>query len=291
LVPIQQATIIVDKLEEAGVEAELITKPGAGHGWGDFPADIAKFADWFDKQLKPGTNGEAATDHETASSRFEVPASDEGIPGAGPIRRHDWFKPIWRERREKFAKEQDQGQGAVVFFGDSITQGWGDDFRDQFAGLKAANRGISGDTTRGMLYRLEADVLAVKPKAVVMLMGTNDLDENASPETIAGNVKLILERLREHDGEMPIALCLVMPSSPSKNRPPEKIKELNRLLTEAAKDFKQVTVVDTWSIFANDEGNAKEEEFPDLLHPNDAGYEKWSKALRPALKEAKLLNE
>jgi acetyl esterase/lipase/lysophospholipase L1-like esterase len=291
LVPIQQAEIIVDKLEEAGVKAELITKPGAGHGWGDFPADIAKFADWFDKHLRPGKNGEATTDEKTAASRFEVPATDEGIPGAGPIRRHDWFKTLWRERREKFAKENDKDKGAVVFFGDSITQGWSDDFRGKFPGLKAANRGISGDTTRGMLYRLEEDVLAVKPKAVVMLMGTNDRDEEASPETIADNIKLILERLRENDEEMPIALCLVMPSSPSKNRRPGKIKELNRLLTEAAKDFKQVTVVDTWSIFANDEGNAKEEEFPDLLHPNDAGYEKWAKALRPALKNAKLLNE
>jgi lysophospholipase L1-like esterase len=48
--------------------------------------------------------------------------------------------------------------------------------------MKIANRGISGDTTRGMLIRLEADVLALQPKAVVMLMGTNDLEEGAEPE-------------------------------------------------------------------------------------------------------------
>jgi acetyl esterase/lipase len=54
LVPIQQAKIMVDKLKEAGVAAELMVKPGAGHGWGDLPKDLAKFADWFDVHLKDG---------------------------------------------------------------------------------------------------------------------------------------------------------------------------------------------------------------------------------------------
>lgn len=52
LVPIQQAKLIVEKLKEKGVPAELSTKPGAGHGWGDFPVDVEKFADWFDEHLK-----------------------------------------------------------------------------------------------------------------------------------------------------------------------------------------------------------------------------------------------
>jgi acetyl esterase/lipase len=54
LVPIQQAKIIVDKLKAEGVDAELVTKEGGGHGWPDFPADIAKFADWFDEHLTAG---------------------------------------------------------------------------------------------------------------------------------------------------------------------------------------------------------------------------------------------
>ena len=90
-----------------------------------------------------------------------------------------------------------------------------------------------------------------------MLMGTNDLDEGATPETIAGNVKLILAELNEHDPQMPIVLCAVMPSSASKKRPAEKIRELNRLLAEAVKGDPQVTLVDTWTLFANAEGDAK----------------------------------
>ena len=71
--------------------------------------------------------------------------------------------------------------------GDSITQGWGPKMGNSFPGVKVANRGISGDTTRGMLIRLQGDVLALNPKGVVMLLGTNDLEENAAPKTIAEN--------------------------------------------------------------------------------------------------------
>ena len=129
---------------------------------------------------------------EAAASSVELPATDDGLPGAGPIRRYDWFKRLWSERRSAWAKQREQDQGAVVFLGDSITQGWGDRLAKAFPGLKAANRGISGDTTRGVLIRLADDVLALKPAAVVLLIGTNDLEEKAEPEVIAGNLKLIL---------------------------------------------------------------------------------------------------
>ena len=212
-----------------------------------------------------------------------LPATDEGLPGAGPIRRDDWFRPIWNERREQFESRRDRDQDAVVFFGDSITQGWGDDFRGKFGDLKIANRGISGDTTRGMLVRVADDVIDINPRGIVMLMGTNDLDDGATPQTIADNVKLILDELHEHNPEMPIVLCAVMPSSPKKNRPVEKIRELNRLLAEAVYDDPQVTFLDIWTLFANADGDAKLAEFPDLLHPNDVGYRKWAAALRPIL--------
>ena len=89
---------------------------------------------------------------------FAIPATDEGLPGAGPIRRYDWFKALWRERRSEWAKEHLKDEGAVVFLGDSITQLWGDALPTAFPGVKIANRGISGDTTRGVLIRLQEDV-------------------------------------------------------------------------------------------------------------------------------------
>src|SRR5262249_34469335 len=147
-----------------------------------------------------------------AKATFAIPANDEGLPGAGPIRRYDWFKKLWEEKRTGWAKRVEQDQGAVVFLGDSITQGWGDDLGKAFGDLKWANRGISGDTTRGMLLRLKEDVLSLKPRAVVLLMGTNDLEEKAEPETIVDNLKLIVAELKKHNSAMPIILCKVFPS-------------------------------------------------------------------------------
>src|SRR6266853_3477481 len=57
---------------------------------------------------------------------FQIPATDDGLPGAGPIRRQDWFHKLWAERRSGWAKRIQQDQNAFVFLGDSITQGWGD---------------------------------------------------------------------------------------------------------------------------------------------------------------------
>ncbi|HWA24828.1 MAG TPA: GDSL-type esterase/lipase family protein [Lacunisphaera sp.] len=219
---------------------------------------------------------------QAGTSRYDIPATDDGLPGIGPIRRYDWFKKLWRERRTKWAGRLEQDKGAIVFLGDSITQGWHDDFDGMFPELKTANRGISGDTTRGVLIRLQEDVLALQPRAVVMLIGTNDLDEKGgSPWVVANNVRLILEAIQRHDPKLPVVLCQVMPSSHQKNRPAHWIRRVNRLLLELTADLPQVTVVDTWKLFASPTNDAKPEEFPDLLHPGNAAYAKWAAALRP----------
>ena len=216
-------------------------------------------------------------------ANFEIPEQDDGLPGAGPIRRHDWFRKLWSERRSAWAQRVEQDQKALVFLGDSITQGWGDDFGNRFPGVKLANRGISGDTARGVLIRLEQDVLALHPSGVVLLIGTNDLEEQADPEIITANLKLILAKLKAHNPKLPIILCQVFPSSETKQRPAEKIKKLNQLCAAAVKGDAQIILIETWTLFASPQGDAKPEEFPDLLHPNQAGYAKWAAALRPIL--------
>ena len=214
-------------------------------------------------------------------SNFDIPATNAGLPGDGPIRRYEWFSTLWKSKRSGWANDIGKDQNSLVFLGDSITQGWGPDLKKSFGDLKVANRGISGDTTRGMLIRLEEDVLSLNPSGVALLLGTNDLEESAEPPVIASNLKLIIARLKKYNPKMPIVLSLVFPSSETKKRPVEKIKELNQLYMDVVKDDSQITVVDTWTLFANAAGNAKKEEFPDLLHPNQLGYAKWSKSLIP----------
>jgi len=220
--------------------------------------------------------------------RFQIPATDDGLPGAGPIRREDWFQRVWTERHTAWASRAKDDQGALVFLGDSITQGWGD-VGSSFPGTKTANRGISGDTTRGVLIRLQEDVVALNPSGVVLLIGTNDLEEKAEPSVIAGNLKLIIAALRQHNPSMPVILCEVFPSSLAKNRPAQSVRELNALYLDTVADEPQVTVLDTWSLFSGVHGDAKEEEMPDLLHPDILGYAKWAAALRPILETVGLV--
>lgn len=222
------------------------------------------------------------------TKRWQIPATDEGLPGAGPIRRFDWFQTVWTQRRAGWAGDTAKDQHALVFLGDSITQGWGD-VPSMFPSVKIANRGISGDTTRGVLIRLQDDVIALNPSGVVLLIGTNDLEEWASPEIIAGNMKLIIAALKAHDAHMPVVLCAVMPSSLTKSRPATQIRKLNQLYAGLLKDEPQVTMLDTWSLFADEHGDARPEVFPDLLHPNGTGYAKWASALRPILETVGLI--
>jgi lysophospholipase L1-like esterase len=213
--------------------------------------------------------------------RFAIPASDDGLPGSGPIRRFDWFQALWKQRRSVWATQVQRDQGAVVFLGDSITQGWGLGLNAVFPGVKIANRGISGDTTRGVLIRLKEDVLDLNPRAVVILIGTNDLEEHATPETIDSDFRLLIKTLKAHNSKMPIIACLVMPSSVTMRRPSEDIKKINALRMASIKGDPQIIPLDTWTLFAEKNGEPILSEFPDVLHPNDYGYVKFAAALRP----------
>lgn len=226
---------------------------------------------------RPAAVRTGATADLPAVGRFP---DDSEFPGAGPIRKWDWFKKLWSQRRSQWWREREKDRGAVVFLGDSITQGWGTLAKD-FPDLKTANRGISGDVTRGVLYRLKEDVLDLRPRAVVLLIGTNDLEDGGEPAVIAQNVRAILTALRAHNSRLPVIVCKVMPSDASKKRPAEKIRQTNALVDDIVATSPQFIRCDTYSIFANEQGNARSAEFPDLLHPNAAGYAKWAEALRP----------
>jgi lysophospholipase L1-like esterase len=217
----------------------------------------------------------------SAADRLAIPATDDGLPGTGPIRRMPWFQDLWKQRRTLWSTQVQRDQGAVVFLGDSITQGWGLGLGAVFPGMKVANRGISGDTTRGVLVRLKEDVLDLNPRAVVILIGTNDLEEKATPETIDSDFRLLIATLKAHNPKMPIVACLVMPSSVSMRRPAEEIKKINALRMASIKGDPQVIPLDTWTLFAEKSGEPILAEFPDVLHPNDYGYIKFAAALRP----------
>jgi lysophospholipase L1-like esterase len=216
-------------------------------------------------------------------SRYALPPpeAEANLPGEGALRRYDGYVKRWNTVRPQWAQDVAKDQGAVVFFGDSITQGWGADFKQAFGAMKLANRGIGGDTTRGMLLRLQEDVLALNPKAVVLLMGTNDIEVEVPVDALGRNFRKIAAALKAHDPKMPVVVCRIFPSAAAKKRPKETILAANEQIAAAVKGDPQFTVLDTYALFADADGDAPAALFPDRLHLNAAGYAKWASALRP----------
>ncbi len=218
-----------------------------------------------------------------------IPATDDGLPARAPCGVPIGFRMPGANAEPHSVSSPISTRLHWCFSGTRSPRAGVKLLATHFPDVKIANRGISGDTTRGMLIRLQEDVLSLHPRGVVLLLGTNDLEEGAEPAVIAHNVGLILAELKRFDPQMPIILCQVFPSSASKQRPAEKIRALNALYQAIVQHDPQVTLLDTWTLFADEHGDAWSGEFPDLLHPNEAAYTKWAAALRPVLATESLL--
>lgn len=173
----------------------------------------------------------------------------------------------------------------VVFMGDSITDMWAlPRFGGFFPGKPYVDRGISGQTTPQMLVRFREDVIALQPKAVLILAGTNDLAGNTGPITLEeteANLASMAELARGNGIRVVLASVLPVsnyghdgggnPIDMRIKRPPEKILELNAWLKRYAQD-KDDTYLDYFSATVDDHGLLKKELSEDGLHPNAAGY-------------------
>ena len=274
---------MIGAIKAAGGDALFSEYPYLAHDSWTTAYGEPDFLPWLFAQRR----GQPAVAFAKIAGPLAQPPSNQ-CPGAGPMQSGLWFRKLWETRRGEWDKAKDADQGAVVFFGDSITQGWGSLAHD-FPKLKVANRGISGDTTRGLLTRIQGDVLDVHPRAVSMLIGTNDLDQGGTPEVIAANMKAIVAALHKANPKMPIILNQVMPRGLKKERNFEdSIPKLNALYKAAFKDDPLVTFHDTYTLFLNAEKSVNKDEFPDLLHPNGVGYAKWTAALQPIFEKLKL---
>nr|WP_321356339.1 SGNH/GDSL hydrolase family protein [uncultured Draconibacterium sp.] len=177
----------------------------------------------------------------------------------------------------------------VVFMGNSITENWIKTYPDYFSG-HFVNRGISGQTTPQMLLRFRADVVDLKPAAVVILAGTNDIAGNTGPSTlemIMDNLKSMTEIAQSNGIE--VLLCSVLPAFDYSWRPGKepnvKIPELNKMIKAYAKKNK-ISYVDFFSAMADDKNGMQGELTNDGVHPTAAGYDVMQPIIEKAIKEA-----
>ena len=165
----------------------------------------------------------------------------------------------------------------VVFMGDSITIGWGRGGSSFFPGKPYINRGIGGQVTAQMLLRFYPDVVAHKPKAVVILAGTNDIGGNIGPvpnEVIQNNLAAMAD-LAKANG-IKVVLSSITPvcdctRNQTTGRPPERINAINRWLKDYASKNGHV-YLDYFSAMADEKGLLRADLTGDGLHFNPAGY-------------------
>jgi lysophospholipase L1-like esterase len=210
---------------------------------------------------------------------------------AAQKRLQDW--PALGRYRDANAKTAapESGETRVVFMGDSITDGWGRGRGKFFPGKPYINRGIGGQTTPQMLVRFRPDVIALQPKAVVILAGTNDIAGNTGPSTlemIEDNLMSMADLARANG--IKVVLSSVMPvcdyiRPQTERRPPEKIIALNTWIKAyAAKNG--FVYLDYYTPMLDDKGMLKKDLTVDGLHPNDAGYELMGPLAEKAISQA-----
>jgi lysophospholipase L1-like esterase len=203
----------------------------------------------------------------------------------------DWPQ-LQRYRAENAAlAAPTRGQPRVVFFGDSITEGWGvTGSATFFAGKGYVNRGISGQTTAQMLLRFRQDVIALQPAVVVILAGTNDIAGNTGPASqamIEDNLHSMVELAKAHGIAVVLSSVLPVSEYPWQPgvQPAPKVRALNAALQRYAGQQKLV-YLDYYTPLANHAGGLDKALADDGVHPTAAGYARMAPLAEAAVAQA-----
>ena len=178
----------------------------------------------------------------------------------------------------------------VVLYGDSITEVWARYFDAMFPGKPYIGRGISGQTTPQMLVRFRQDVVALKPRVVVILAGTNDIAGNTGPSTlemIEDNLASMCEIARANGIRVVLASVLPVYDYPWKRglEPAPKIIALNSWMKRYAESNGHI-YLDYHTAMADERGGLRAELARDGVHPTEAGYRLMAPLLEQAIARA-----
>jgi acetyl esterase/lipase/lysophospholipase L1-like esterase len=274
LVP--QSLKIFNKWRDANQPVELLVYSRGGHGFGADknynPSDgwMKSFIDWLGGEgLLWPENPQGFMAQITYKDFLKMQMTQQ------ELLKSDWGN-LSRYNSENGELSLKDVRNKVVFYGNSITENWKRFDNDFFEKNQFFDRGISGQTTSQMLVRFRSDVVNLKPSAVIILAGTNDIAENTGPislENIFGNIVSMAENAKANS--IKPVLCSVLPVFQypwSKTvKPVEKISKLNQMIKKYADDNK-IPYVDYYTTFLDERGGFLQEYSPDGVHPNLEGY-------------------
>lgn len=191
----------------------------------------------------------------------------------------------WMKRHDGFVEIAKKGGVEVLFMGDSITDAWRGaaakpTWEKHFVPLKSANFGIGGDRTEHVLWRLQnGEFNDIKPKVVVLMIGTNNTGSNSADE-IADGIKAIVKEIHGKSKETKVLLLAVFPRGEKDGTPVRaKIASINKSIATLDDGGKTVKFLDIGSKFTQADGSLTKEIMPDYLHLSAKGYEIWGDAI------------
>jgi len=209
----------------------------------------------------------------------------------------------WLKRHESFNEISKKGEAQLVFLGDSITQVWEKNGKDVWAKTwepyQAANFGIGGDRTEHVIWRLQhGNFDGIKPKLVVLMIGTNNTGHQNRPipehggvvytssaEQTAEGVKMILDILGKKLPETKVLLLGIFPRGATKEDAMRKQNIATNNLISGFADGKRIYYMDIGNTFLKPDGTLPKEIMPDLLHLNPIGYQMWADAIAGKVKD------
>ncbi len=193
------------------------------------------------------------------------------------------FGTYYNQRRTLFEKLPDTPH-EIIFLGNSITDG--SEWVELFANLRVKNRGISGDTTDGVLFRLN-EVTRSKPDKVFLLIGINDLSRGVAQETVFENICTIARQIHTDSPKTKVFVQSILPVNPVFEKFPnhvtktEQVLWINQNLVSWCA-MNNCTFIDLFSSFKNESDNLLNPKYSnDGLHLTGDGYVLWAEIIRP----------
>jgi len=202
-----------------------------------------------------------------------------------------FLAPFFQQKHQANLEVAKKGDSNVLFMGDSITDFWrnadgpyaGKPVLDKYFGhMKVANFGIAGDTTQGVLYRLQhGEGQGFSPRAVMLMIGTNNTGRNTAAEIAEGIGAVVLE-LQKSFPKAKILLLGIFPRSTPNDPVRATIAEINSIIAKLH-DGDRVHYLDIGAKFLDASGAIPKDVMSDALHPSAKGYEIWAEAVKGPL--------
>lgn len=203
----------------------------------------------------------------------------------------EWAVEWWMPRHETKLEEEGREDAKLLFIGNSITQGWEDTGKnvwdEYYAPYGGYNIGFSGDRTENVLWRFQHGELdGIDPELAILMIGTNNTGHRQDPpECTAKGIELILDELKNRLPDTEIILLAIFPREAS---PDSELRQLNNQINDRIEQFangKRVHFLNINGTFLDENGVLSEEIMPDLLHPNEYGYQLWAEAIQQKIDE------